>query len=262
MRLVSLLLHDVYRRDPAESGFRSAAADRYKLPLDEFDTLLGALRRVWNGAAVLAPLWPAAGRAGFAVTVDDGGESFHSVIADRLEEFDWRGHCFVCTGAIGQPGFLDRRQLADLDRRGHVIGAHSVTHPTRFSACSRAKMLDEWRRSRGTLEDVLGRDVRTASLPGGFFSTRAAETAGEAGLQVLFTSEPTLVSYAVGPCTVVGRLTVRRGRDPRAVLALARGARAAVWREQVSWTAKKALRSMLGPAYPRFGHWAAARFDR
>lgn len=257
MTLVTLLLHDVYVRTPSESGFPGAAAARYKLPLGEFDAVLAALVRAWSCQTALAPDLDSAGPRGFAVTVDDGGASFHGVIADRLERLGWRGHCFVCTDALGRRGFLDARQVVDLDRRGHVIGAHSASHPTRFSACPRPRMLDEWRRSRGALEDVLGREVRTASLPGGFYSRRAAETAGEAGLRVLFTSEPTLTPRQIGPCRVVGRLTVRPGRHPDAVLAIARGARAAVWREWAGWTAKKALRPVLGPVYPHLGHWAA-----
>ena len=51
-------------------------------------------------------------------------------------------------------------------------------------------MLDEWTKSRSVLEDVLGHDVAIASLPGGYFSPTVAETAAEAGLRVLFTSEP------------------------------------------------------------------------
>ena len=40
MPLVSLLFHDVYRGEPRESGFDSAAADRYKLSVPEFETQL------------------------------------------------------------------------------------------------------------------------------------------------------------------------------------------------------------------------------
>src|SRR5262245_54624284 len=46
MRQVSLLFHDVYRADPRESGFVSAAADRYKLQLRDFDAQLASLRRL------------------------------------------------------------------------------------------------------------------------------------------------------------------------------------------------------------------------
>ena len=38
---------------------------------------------------------------------------------------------------------------------------------------------------------LLGHQVVAASLPGGYYSPRVADTAREAGLQVLFTSEPT-----------------------------------------------------------------------
>jgi hypothetical protein len=43
MRPVSLLFHDVYESDPGESGFRSPAADRYKLSLHEFEAQLDGL---------------------------------------------------------------------------------------------------------------------------------------------------------------------------------------------------------------------------
>jgi hypothetical protein len=70
--MVSLLFHDVYVREPGESGFNSPAADRYKLTVDEFDAQLRGLQRV------VAP-------QAFLVTVDDGGESYLTLVADRLE---------------------------------------------------------------------------------------------------------------------------------------------------------------------------------
>ena len=67
----------------------------------------------------------------FLITVDDGGVSYYTVVADRLERLGWRGHCFVTTDMIGQRGFLTRRQIRELDGRGHIIGSHSASHPTR-----------------------------------------------------------------------------------------------------------------------------------
>jgi peptidoglycan/xylan/chitin deacetylase (PgdA/CDA1 family) len=261
-RLISLLLHDVYVRDPAESGFPGAAADRYKMPLPEFDAALSVLHRVRHGPTVLVTgldrgELDGTPADGFAFTVDDGGESYYTLMADRLEEHGWRGHCFVSTDMIGRPGFLGPRQIAELDRRGHVVGSHSATHPTRFSAIPRARMLEEWRRSRQDLEDVLGREVRVASLPGGYYSRTVAIAAREAGLNVLFTSEPTLRARDVGGCLVVGRLGVRPGRGAAAVAALAVASAPVLWREWAVWTAKKAIKPVLGPAYPRLGHWAA-----
>ena len=153
MPLVSLLFHDVYRRDPRESGFVSAAADRYKLSIEEFDAQLAGLALVDD-------------RADFLITVDDGGLSYYTVIADRLEALGRRGHCFVSTGYIGRRGFLDAAQLRALHARRHVIGSHSATHPSRFSALGYQQMCDEWRRSRQALEDLLGDEVPTVPTAG------------------------------------------------------------------------------------------------
>src|SRR5581483_4792039 len=43
---VSLLFHDVFATDPAESGFRSPAADRYKLSVRDFEAQLEPLTRL------------------------------------------------------------------------------------------------------------------------------------------------------------------------------------------------------------------------
>jgi peptidoglycan/xylan/chitin deacetylase (PgdA/CDA1 family) len=245
MRLVSLLFHDVYRDTPAESGFPTDAAHRYKLSTSAFDAQL-------TGIASAPESLP------FAITVDDGGVSCYTEIADRLEARGWRSTCFVTTGMIGTRGFLDAAQIRALDARGHVIGTHSVTHPRRFSALGLDDMRLEWTRSRHTLEDILGKPVEIASVPGGFFSTAVARTAAECGIRMLYTSEPvTRVSHVDG-CAIVGRFTIRAGDPPEAAqrFVLASGwARSRAW---LDWNAKGLVKPVLGPAYIRFTDWLAA----
>src|SRR5262245_59030384 len=183
MGTIALLFHDVYVDTPCESGFQSQAADRYKLSVPQFEAQLGGL------AAKDPSTRP------FVITVDDGGVSYYTVIADRLESLGWRGRCFVSTDAIGRRGFLDAAQIRELHSRGHVIGSHTASHPSRFSACSEKEMRDEWSRSRHVLEDILGGAVILGSVPGGYYSRRVAAAAREAGLQAIFTSEPTTATH-------------------------------------------------------------------
>src|SRR6267378_3753421 len=125
-RVLSLALHDVYRSHPSESGFPGRAADRYKLTLAEFDAQIAGLARVRRDRPILVTEVPSglAAVVPFTMTVDDGGLSYYTTVAERLEVRGWRGHCFVTTGAIGHPGFLDGRQIRELHARGHVIGSH------------------------------------------------------------------------------------------------------------------------------------------
>src|SRR5262249_54026361 len=170
MRAVSLLFHDVYAGNVDESGFSSDAANRYKLSLGDFNAQLASLARVCEEPPILAT-----GLAGsrrerpLLIHFGDGGVSYSTLVAGRLEARGWRGHCFVSTDCIGRRGFVDASQIRELDARGHLIGSHSASHPTRFSACSAERMREEWSRSRKALEDLLGHAVTTASLPGGYY---------------------------------------------------------------------------------------------
>lgn len=261
-RLLTLLYHDVYRAETAESGFLGAGADRYKLPLAEFDLQMERLAAVLDMPPVLVTTrHPGAAQPQVAFTVDDGGISYYTDIADRLEERGWRGHCFMTTGWIGRGGFLHARHLRELHARGHVIGSHSVSHPGRFAACPPAQMLNEWRESRETLEDILGAPVTAASVPGGYFSDQVAVAADEAGIRDLFTSEPESQVQKVGRCRVYGRYTIRRGDAPDYAARLASGAPTAVYGAWLKWNAKKLPKAILGAEYAGLAA-LAARFER
>jgi peptidoglycan/xylan/chitin deacetylase (PgdA/CDA1 family) len=253
MRLLTLLFHDVYEADPSESGFSEPGAERYKLTRPAFEAQLGGLHRARGDRPLLATELPPLSPVGapFAVTVDDGGVSYYTIVADRLEALGWRGHCFVTTGMIGRPGFLDGARIRELHRRGHLIGSHSVSHPARFSAQSREQMVSEWAESRARLTDLLGQDVTVGSVPGGYFSRRVAEAAREAGLRVLFTSEPETRVAPVAGCMVAGRFTMRPGRRPDFARDLARLRRSTLLREFTVWNGKKLIKACLGRAYPR-----------
>jgi peptidoglycan/xylan/chitin deacetylase (PgdA/CDA1 family) len=245
MQPVSLLFHDVFVSDVSESGFNSPAADRYKLSVAEFDAQLGA-----PGAM------GAAGAIGAArLTFDDGGVSFYTVVADKLEARGLHAYCFVTTDYIARPGFLDAAQMRELDARGHVIGTHSASHPARFSALSREEMRREWTESRHRLEDVLGHAVTTASVPGGYFSKEVGRAAAESGLFLLFNSEPVRSARAIDGCAIAGRFTIRGGAPSDLARRLVHRAPWARSKEWATWNAKGLVKPLLGSSYPRVADW-------
>ena len=251
MRALVFLFHDVFERDPAESGFAGAAADRYKLSVREFEAQMDGLTRARQDAPILFAGVPLAnaGSVPWIFTADDGGVSFYTQLADRLDARRWRAYCFVAVNCIGRRGFLNRVQIRDLQRRGHTIGSHSVSHPTRFSACNWDEMVREWAESRSVLADLLGENVTVASVPGGYFSPRVAAAARDGGLSVLFTSEPEIRVRTIEGCVVVGRFTVRRGTPPDFAARLGRLETSSMLREWVLWNSKKIAKGVLGDAY-------------
>ena len=246
---ITLLYHDVVERDQDDaSGFPGAGAARYKLTCADFrehmQAVAGAIReRLITitdllGGQSSAPL----------LTFDDGGVS-SEVIAGMLESRGWRGHFFVTTDYIGAATFLAKEQIRDLHRRGHVIGSHSCSHPPRMSFCTREQLLEEWHKSCAVLADILGEPVTVASVPGGFYSRAVATTAAQAGIKVLFNSEPTSRPRTVEGCLVLGRYTVYRGMPAEAAAALAAGRLGPRWRQSFAWNVKKVAKAVGGRVY-------------
>ena len=254
MKAIALLYHDVVERgSPDTSGFPGRAAGLYKLSVDAFGDHMQAVARVSRCGPATAPqLMDGVGaEVAWLLTFDDGGISAYTPIADLLEERGWRGHFFVTTDYIGSPGFLNRAQIRDLRRRGHVIGSHSASHPMRMSARSWETLVHEWKSSAGVLADVLGEEVSVASVPGGFFSKKVARAASAAGIRVLFTSEPTTQCQRVDQCLVVGRYSLRTGTPARIAADIVRGRQLPRVTRWLSWNARKVAKTLGGEMYLR-----------
>jgi peptidoglycan/xylan/chitin deacetylase (PgdA/CDA1 family) len=236
MRVLALMYHDIFEGGAADSsGFPGGAAASYKLEHEVFVSHLDAIR------AVKSPL-------PLYLTFDDGGSSAVS-IADLLEARGFRGHFFVTTDYLGAATFMTRDDVRELAGRGHVIGSHSCSHPTRMAQCSREQLLDEWRRSLATLEDVTGARVDTASVPGGYYSREVAVAAAQAGVTRLFTSEPTTRSHQVLGCTVHGRYGIKAEHSPQYAAALASGALLPRTQQLLFWNTKKVGKILAGDLY-------------
>lgn len=155
-----------------------------------------------------------------AVTFDDG---FVSVVENALPELRARNipcTIFVPTGSIGQhPSWLGQshgdasevvasaemlRTIADqpLVR----IGSHSVSHPD-FRCLGDGQARDELARSKTTLEELLGREVKSFSFPHGAYLQRSLDLARQCGYVRVFTIEPVQLA-SPGEGFVVGRVRV------------------------------------------------------
>lgn len=252
-RLITLLFHDIYLHSPGESGFSGPGADRYKLQEQAFKAQLGAIIDARADLPVLVT--DAKAQAGaptpFAISVDDGGLSYHSVLAPLLAEYGWHGHCLITTSQIGRAGFLHPHHVRELHAAGHLIGSHSVTHPARIDQCDWDELVAEWAQSRATLEDIIGAPVTVGSVPGGFYARRVALAARTAGLEILFSSEPKAEQQEVDGCQVFGRFTLRRDSPPGLAALLVGTRQSARVRQWLAWNGKKALKKFLGSGYAK-----------
>lgn len=233
----ALMYHDVVEPGAENaSGFPGRDANSYKVTVDRFRAHLNAILERCS-----LPALP-------VITFDDGGSSAR-VAADLLEGKDLRGRFFVTANYIGTPGFVDAAAIRDLDRRGHLVGSHSCSHPLRIGHCPRGQLREEWTRSREIISGILGRGIELASVPGGDFRPAVAEAAAEAGFTDLFTSEPTAASRLAFGLKLHGRFIIRSWTSARLAAALSAGDYLPRAQEAVVWKVKKLGKRLGGERY-------------
>jgi peptidoglycan/xylan/chitin deacetylase (PgdA/CDA1 family) len=237
-----LIYHDIVSpgHKPDDVGFPGPLAARYKLSRSLFEEHLTAISALGLEVGTISAHTDT---ADCALTFDDGGASA-MLAASLLEAHGWRGHFFITSGRIGEPGFLGAEEIAELAARRHVIGSHSHSHPTYMGRLDRRALAREWRQSRDELAAVLGEPPVQAAVPGGMLSPAVIEEAAAAGYRVLMTSEPTKRVLRSGEMAVLGRYTIWATTSARQACGYARGHpywRARLWTEwRLKGVAKRA----------------------
>lgn len=257
MRTSALMYHDVVDPDGPDSGFAGAGPDVYKVSWERFREHLEQIASATGRPPASAEALSRAADP-WLLTFDDGGSSAVD-IGHELARRSWRGHFFVTTDKVGQPGFLDWDGVRELTELGHVVGSHSCSHPDRMAACSWEQLLDEWSRSRAVLSEALGAGVATASVPGGLYSPAVGRTAAQAGFSCLFVSLPARRVRSVNGCLLVGRFAIRRDTAASEAAAAAAG-RPLVWaRQRAGWAARGAAKRVAGERYEQLRKALLAR---
>ena len=196
---IVLMYHDVFVHDSSESGFLRERDLPYKIKKDSFEQQVKAINDYCQRNNM--------GKEYVVFTFDDGGKSFHSVIAPILEKYGYKGLFFISTKYIGTPTFLSKEEIIDLHNRGHIIGSHAHTHEHLYTL-SDEEVENEWHESISILSHIIGIPILYASIPNGDTSKRVLESASKNGIKHIYTSEPTTKAGTFDDMEVVGRYVV------------------------------------------------------
>jgi peptidoglycan/xylan/chitin deacetylase (PgdA/CDA1 family) len=255
-KAISLAYHDIVEAGCTPEHTRRVAAAHYSLSRAQFrqhlESIAGSGETSVSTVAA-TPLAPAV--VPVFLTFDDGAAGADTCAADELERRNWRGHFFITTDWIGQPGFLDAASIRELHRRGHVIGTHTRSHPARMSQLGAEELLAQWTESCSTLSGLVGQPIVAGSVADGYYSLRVGQAAARAGLKFLFNSEPTQTISEVDGCQILGRYAILAGTTPAEAGALARGKLQTRMLQATSWNAKKIAKSLAGEQYLNLRRW-------
>ena len=125
-----------------------------------------------------------------SITFDDGLVKTVREALPTLADRGIRCSMFIPTGLMGRPHpdvhgelIVSREEVREMAQAGVEIGAHSVDH-VRLNGLGYAEALDQMRRSRLELEDLIGSAVTGMAYPFGAFDGRTMSAAREAGYTI------------------------------------------------------------------------------
>ncbi|AXT57336.1 polysaccharide deacetylase family protein [Aquimarina sp. AD1] len=211
-KTLTLLYHEV-TDFPEKTGFQRKSANPYKHPLKEFIAHIDLVKNSGKRVLTINDYPFNKKEDTIFLTFDDGGKSALQA-ADILEEKNMRGHFFITTSMINNKYFVNEQDIRELQNRGHIIGSHSHSHPNVFKSLSKDKMISEWRTSKKKLEDLLGLEITSCSIPGGDANRNTYKTAFDEGYSFVFNSDPSLKIACVEENRyIIGRVCPKKGKN-------------------------------------------------
>jgi peptidoglycan/xylan/chitin deacetylase (PgdA/CDA1 family) len=157
---------------------------------------------------------PGAGRH-VLLTFDDGWADGVHVGGPVLQAAGAQALLFITTDFLGKPRFLTRPDLARLDPGTFRVGSHARSHRM-LSLLPEDEIRSELSDSKKFLEDALGHEVETISIPSGAVDRRVRRIAAECGYRFVFDSEVHVNRRGDSPLAIA-RVAIMHDTGPGAI---------------------------------------------
>ena len=192
------------------------------------------------------------------ITFDDGHRSNYENAFPLLEQFGQKATFFVLAGRVGSTAnYISWNQARQMVAAGHHVQSHGWSHRL-LTQCSPRELKEELARSKRELEDRLGKEVVSVSVPGGRWNKRVVAACVRAGYKFILHSNPWVRPRISDGVRLSGRLMVTGRMDARALKTLMQitGLRRLYFRAK--YDAKERVRYVLGDrVYHRLWCWLA-----
>jgi len=126
------------------------------------------------------------------ITFDDGYVNNYIYAYPVLKKLNIPATIFVVSDFVGKPGYLSAEQIREMSDNGIDIGSHTKVHfwlgKKRKNEIKREKK--EIVESKATLENIIGKEVKFFSYPGGGFRTMTRQMVIGAGYKGAVATNP------------------------------------------------------------------------
>lgn len=179
------------------------------------------------------------------VSFDDGHVSNHRYALPLLQKYSVPAIFFVIAGRIGnQPESINWEQLRELISLGHDVQSHGWSHQF-LTHCSESQLKQELGKSKGMLEDKLGIEINSLSVPHGRWNASVLEACARTGYKHVYVSDP-WVERKNHCVNIIGRFMVRNDITLNRLESVLTGKRTELALLKAKYRIKEAFRLIVG----------------
>ena len=121
------------------------------------------------------------------ITFDDGYADLYTTAYPILAAHGFKAVAYIVSGFVGQPRYVTRPQVVQMDQNGIEIASHTVDHAN-LARSSTASVMHELVDSKRWLESLVGHPVLDFAYPSGMFNAQTVAAVQRAGYDTAVTT--------------------------------------------------------------------------
>tara|TARA_B110000211_G_scaffold149464_1_gene170119 strand:+ start:732 stop:1466 length:735 start_codon:yes stop_codon:yes gene_type:complete len=154
-------------------------------PIELFEKHIQIIRE--NGYEIVSEITENYGQ--IEICFDDGFSGIYDNI-ELIKKFNVPIHLFVISSFLGKENYINQEQLIALKNLSQItISSHTHTHPV-LNLISEKSIIEEFVKSKNTLEKLLKTEVNSICFPEGKFSEKVIELANKLAYKKQYSSIP------------------------------------------------------------------------
>ena len=179
------------------------------------------------------------------LTFDDGRLSDYRIAFPLLMKNSFCATFYIITELVGKKNYMNWDNILEMSNYGMEIGSHSCSHPN-FTLLTSKQQFYELSDSKKILEDKLGKNISSFSVPNGAYNKSVVLTAFEVGYKNVSISKPGINKFPIINNSLIARNSFNRLMDKEKIDQMLFPSTIKVYTDSINYALREILKKSFG----------------